>query len=75
MGSHQTAKWEADERKQPRKKIMVSFFGPEFAGKIGPAIPGLPGGLIIYQGNPSISPKRTPMIVRLTLCDTYPKGT
>ena len=25
------------------------------------AIPGLPGGLIIYQGNPSISPKRTPM--------------
>ena len=26
------------------------------------AIPGLPGGLIIYQGNPSISPKKTPMI-------------
>ena len=25
------------------------------------AIPGLPGGLIIYQGNPSIAPKRTPM--------------
>ena len=22
---------------------------------------GLPGGLLIYQGNPSISPKRTPM--------------
>ena len=25
------------------------------------SIPGLPGGLIIHQGNPSISPKRTPM--------------
>ena len=25
------------------------------------AIAGLPGGLIIYQGKPSISPKRTPM--------------
>ena len=25
------------------------------------AIPGLPGGLIIYQGHPSICPKRTPM--------------
>ena len=24
------------------------------------AIPGLPGGLIIYQGTPSISPERTP---------------
>ena len=24
-------------------------------------IPALPGGLIIYQGNPSMSPKRTPM--------------
>ena len=27
------------------------------------SIPGLPGGLIIYQGNPSISPKITPMVV------------
>ena len=26
------------------------------------AFPGLPGGLIIYQGNPSICAKRTPMI-------------
>ena len=25
--------------------------------------PGLPGGLIIHQGNPSISPKRTPMLL------------
>ena len=25
------------------------------------AIPGLPGGLIIYQGNPSIYPTRTPL--------------
>ena len=25
------------------------------------SIPGSPGGLIIYQGNPSICPKRTPM--------------
>ena len=29
------------------------------------AIPGLPGGLIIYQGNPSICPKRTPTLARL----------
>ena len=27
------------------------------------AIPGLPGVLLIYQGNPSISPRRTPMFL------------
>ena len=32
-----------------------------FAGKI--AIPGLPGGSIIYQGSPSISAKRIPMML------------
>ena len=27
------------------------------------SIPGIPGGLIIYQGNPSICPKRTPVLI------------
>ena len=33
--------------------------------KIGWASPGAPGALIIYQGNPSILPRRTPMRVGL----------
>ena len=33
--------------------------------------PGLPGGLIIYQGNPSICPKSTPMCLHLcVLCSS-----
>ena len=38
--------------------VLVGCFGR----KIGCAIPVLPGGLIIYQGYPSISSKRTPMV-------------
>ena len=41
------------------RPIGVLFGG---FGKKWMAIPGLPGGLIIYQGYPSISPKRTPMV-------------
>ena len=33
-----------------------------FGRKNGWRFPGLPGGLIIHQGNPSISPKRTPIV-------------
>ena len=40
--------------------------------------PGLPGGLIIYQGNPSISPRRTPMnrrgAARRVPCSLGPRG-
>ena len=34
--------------------------------------PGLPGGFIIYQGNPSISPKRTAMLGALVRCPDLP---
>ena len=39
--------------------VLFCCFGRKIDG------PGLPGGLIIYQGNPSISPKRTPMVKHL----------
>ena len=35
--------------------VLFGCFGGQIDG------PGLPGGFIIYQGNPSISPNRTPM--------------
>ena len=37
------------------------------------AIPGLPGGSINYQGNPSNFPKRTPMVL-LLWCQASPCG-
>ena len=37
--------------------VLFGCFGRKIDG------PRLPGGLIIYQGHPSISPKRTPMFV------------
>ena len=42
----------------PSIGVLLSCFARTIDG------PGLPGGLIIYQGNPSISPKRTPMTPR-----------
>ena len=44
-----------------------------FAGKING--PGVPGSLIIYQRNPSMSPKRTPMLIHVVFFRNGEKGT
>ena len=46
-----------DRRGKPHIGVLFGCFARM-------AIPGLPG-LIIYQGNPSISPKRTPVVTQV----------
>ena len=59
-----TARSSPNSLMEPSLGEKGSNFIGVFFGCVGRKIdgPGLPGGLIIYQGNPSICPKRTPIV-------------
>ena len=58
-------------KKESPANVLFGCFGRKIDGfpwfPWFPGFPGFPGGSIIYQGNPSICPKRTPMVTPLSV--------